>query len=82
MWRNTGLPVRLLVLDARACLPILLVVVYWSWLTLEIAVIGTAFFVVISWFGLTVPAVARLVRRLAVGSVRVAVPTWRRRWLA
>ena len=31
MWRNTGQPVRLLMLDARACLPILSFVVYWSW---------------------------------------------------
>ena len=40
MWRNTGQPVRVLMLDARACLPILCVMVYWSWPTLYIAIIG------------------------------------------
>jgi intracellular multiplication protein IcmT len=34
MWRNTGQPVRVLMLDARACLPVVLAAVYWSWTTL------------------------------------------------
>jgi intracellular multiplication protein IcmT len=76
MWRNTGQPVRLLMLDARACLPILSVMVYWSWFTLYIAIIGVAF------FGLTLPAMMRLARRWLVGPVRAAVPVWNRRRLA
>lgn len=43
MWRGTGLPVKFLILDARSCLPILLAVVHWSWTTLIIGVLGTAF---------------------------------------
>jgi intracellular multiplication protein IcmT len=82
MWHNTGQPVRLLMLDARACLPILCVTVYWSWLTLYIALAGIAFFSVISFFGLTLPAMVRLARRIAVGPVRTAVPVWNRRRLA
>jgi intracellular multiplication protein IcmT len=82
MWRNTALPVRLLILDARACFPLLAFIVYWSWTTFWIAVTGMAFFTVISWFGLTVPAVLRLVRRLIVGPIRPAVPVWKRRRLA
>jgi len=57
MWRNTGQPVRLLMLDARACLPILCVMVYWSWPTLYIAISGVAFFSTISFFGLTLDIV-------------------------
>ena len=82
MWRNTGQPVRLLMLDARACLPILSVMVYWSWFTLYIAIIGVAFFSAISFFGLTLPAMVRLARRCLVGPVRTAVPVWNRRRLA
>jgi intracellular multiplication protein IcmT len=82
MWRNTGQPVRLLMLDARACLPILSVMVYWSWPTLYIAISGVAFFSTISFFGLTVPAMLRLARRVLVGKVRTAVPAWNRRRLA
>lgn len=82
MWRNTGHPARLLMLDARACLPILIVTIYWSWATLYIAVIGVAFFSTISFFGLTLPAMLRLGRRLIVGPVRTAVPVWQRRRFA
>ncbi|USQ74628.1 IcmT/TraK family protein (plasmid) [Roseomonas mucosa] len=82
MWRYTSLPVRVAILDARACLPILVYVVYWCWTTAYIAIAGTLFFTVISWFGLTLPAVFRVVRRWLVGRVRPAVPSWQRRRLA
>jgi intracellular multiplication protein IcmT len=82
MWRNTALPVKVAILDARACIPVLIFVLYWSWATAYIALTGIVFFTVISWFGLTVPAVARLIRRVLVGSVRAAVPAWQRRRLA
>lgn len=82
MWRNTSLPVRVFMLDARACLPILCVTVYWSWPTLYVALAGVAFFSLISFLGLTVPAMMRLLRRLLIGRIRTAVPTWKRRRLA
>lgn len=82
MWRNTGQPVRVLMLDARACLPILALCVYWSWTTFYIAAVGTLFFSAISFLGLTVPSMFRLARRLLVGPTRTAVPTWNRRRLA
>jgi intracellular multiplication protein IcmT len=82
MWRNTALPVKIVFLDARVCLPLLVFVVYWSWATFYVAVGGMAFFVIISWFGLTVPTMFRLIRRLLVGPVRRAVPAWKRRRLA
>ena len=82
MWRNTGHPVRVFMLDARACLPILSFAVYWSWPTFYVAVIGTVFFSTISFFGLTVPVVLRIGRRFIVGAVRPAVPTWKRRRFA
>ena len=82
MWRYTALPVKVAILDARACIPVLIFVLYWSWTTAYIAIAGILFFTVISWFGLTVPAVLRLMRRVLVGSVRPAVPAWQRRRLA
>jgi intracellular multiplication protein IcmT len=82
MWRNTGQPVRVLMLDARACLPVLAVAVYWSWTALYIAVAGVVFFSLISFLGLTLPAMLRPLRRLLVVPVRTAVPAWRRRRLA
>ena len=82
MWRNSGQPVRVLMLDARACLPILLVAVYWSWTTLYIGLAGFTFFSLISFLGLTLPAMMRLIRRWLTGPVRTAVPVWNRRRLA
>ncbi len=79
MWRYTALPVKVAILDARACIPMLIFVLYWSWTTAYIAIVGVIFFSVISWFGLTVPAVARVMRRVLVGNVRPAVPAWKRR---
>ena len=82
MWRYTARPVMLVILDARACLPLLLFAVWWARWTFYLAVGCTIFFSMISWFGLTVPAGARLVRRWLVGPVRSAVPAWHRRRLA
>ncbi len=79
MWRYTALPVKVAILDARACIPMLIFVLYWSWTTAYIAIVGVVFFTVISWFGLTVPAVVRVMRRVLVGDVRPAVPAWKRR---
>jgi intracellular multiplication protein IcmT len=82
MSRYTALPVKVAILDARACIPVLVFVLYWSWTTAYIAIAGIIFFTVISWFGLTVPAVIRVIRRAIIGSVRPAVPAWLRRRLA
>jgi intracellular multiplication protein IcmT len=82
MWRYSALPVKVAILDARTCIPVLIFVLHWSWTTAYFALAGVIFFTVISWFGLTVPAVIRLIRRTLVGSVRPAVPAWRRRRLA
>ena len=79
MWRYTAVPVKVAILDARACIPMLVFVLYWSWATAYIAIAGVLFFTVISWFGLTVPAVTRVLRRMLVGSIRPAVPAWKRR---
>lgn len=82
MWRNTALPTRVLFVDGRVCLPLLIFVVYWSWTTLFIAIGGMTFFIVVSFAGLTVSSVLRLVRRMFVGPLRAATPVWKRRRLA
>jgi intracellular multiplication protein IcmT len=82
MWRDTGRPVKLVFLDARACLPVLVFVVYWSWATFYIAATGVVFFSVISWAGLTVPSTLRMIRRGFVGPYRPAIPAWKRRRFA
>ncbi len=82
MWRDTGRSVKVWILDARACFPVLIFVIYWSWTTFFIAFFSIVFFSVINWFGLTVPASFRFMRRLLAGPYRPAVPAWDRRRLA
>jgi intracellular multiplication protein IcmT len=82
MWRDTGRPVRIVFLDARACFPLLVFVVYWSWPTFYVAAAGVIVFSVISWAGLTVPSTLRMIRRCFVGPFRPAVPAGKRRRFA
>jgi intracellular multiplication protein IcmT len=82
MWRDTGRPVRVVFLDARACFPLLVFVVYWSWPTFYVAAAGVIVFSVISWAGLTVPSTLRMIRRCFVGRYRPAVPAGKRRKFA
>lgn len=79
MWRNTMLPVRIYVVDARALVPIMIFVLHWRLSTLYAAGVGIALFAVLEWFGLTFPAAIRTVRRLAIGRLRPAVPSWKKR---
>jgi intracellular multiplication protein IcmT len=82
MWRNTQLPVRIFVADARALIPVLVFILHWSWWTFYVAIVGCIVFAVLEWLGLTYPAAVRLLRRLIIGPVRPAVPSWKKRRLA
>ena len=82
MWRNTMVPIRVYVFDARAMVPIMIFLLHWRWSTLYLALAGIAVFTLLEWLGLTFPAALRTLRRLLVGRVRPAVPAWRRRRFA
>jgi intracellular multiplication protein IcmT len=79
MWRNTMLPVRIWVADARALIPLLVVLVHIRLWTFYIALGGIALFAVLEWFGLTFPAAMRTLRRWIVGPRRPAIPAWKKR---
>ena len=71
MWRYTAKPVMLVILDARACLPLLLFVVWWAWWTFYVAVTCIALLLGDQLVRSDrARGVARLVRRLLVGPVR------------
>src|SRR3974377_487536 len=72
MWRDTGRPVKVVFLDARACRPLLVFVVYWSWPTFYVAATGAIFFSGISWAGLPVPSTLRMIRPGFVAPRRAA----------
>lgn len=82
MWRNTMMPVRLYLVDARALIPVMIFLVHWRLYTLYLAGAGIALFTVLEWFGLTFPVARRTIRRYLVGSVRAALPSWKKRRFA
>ena len=50
--------------------------------TLYFALAGVVVFVLLEWLGLTFPAAIRTVRRLIVGRIRPATPSWKKRYYA
>lgn len=82
MWRNTMLPVRIYFVDARALIPVLAFVLQWRMTTLYFALAGVVVFVLLEWLGLTFPAAIRTIRRLIVGRIRPAIPSWKKRYYA
>jgi intracellular multiplication protein IcmT len=82
MWRNTMLPVRLWIIDARALIPALIFLVHWSMLTLKIAGGGIILFAALEWFGIRFGAALRILRGWLAGPLRPAVPGRCKRRLA
>ena len=82
MWRNTMLPVRVYVVDARVLIPLMVVLVHIRMWTFYVALGGIAVFTALEWLGLTFPAAVRTVRRWIVGSRRSAIPAWKKRRFA
>jgi intracellular multiplication protein IcmT len=79
MWRNTMLPVRAYIVDARALVPLMIFLMHWSWTTLYVALVGIALFGTLEFCGLSFPAAIRTLRRWIVGPIRPAVPAWKKR---
>jgi intracellular multiplication protein IcmT len=82
MWRNTMMPVRIYVVDARALIPVMIFMLHWRLSTLYLAGAGIALFTILEWFGLTFPAARRTIRRYLVGRIRPAFPSWKKRRFA
>jgi intracellular multiplication protein IcmT len=82
MWRNTMLPVRVYVIDARVLIPLMIVLVHIRLWTLYLAIGGIAAFTALEWLGLTFPAAVRTARRWIVGRHRPAIPAWKKRRFA
>lgn len=79
MWRDTASPLRVVGVDARVLIALVVWLYHWRWETFYLAVGSVAAFAIIEQFGLTVPAAWRLLRSRAIGPMRDAVPAWRQR---
>lgn len=74
MWRFTAAPVKILVIDARALLPIAVFLVHMRLWTLIVAGIGVAAFSLLAFFGFTLPVAWRVLRVLICGPIRRRLP--------
>jgi hypothetical protein len=72
-WRNNMRIVRFFMLDARAALPFLVLLVYLRWSSVILAVIVTTIFYLLERQGLTFAAALRNLRQWIVGRNR---PGW------
>lgn len=72
-WRNSMRIVRFFMLDARAALPFLVLLVYLRWSSVILAVIVTTIFYLLERKGLTFAAALRNLRQWIVGRDR---PGW------
>lgn len=72
-WRNTMRPIRFFAFDARAALPLPLLLVYFRWSTVILTIIFLIIFRILERKGLTFPAAMRTLRRNFIGRDR---PGW------
>lgn len=66
-WRNSMRTVRFISFDARAAMPLPLLLVYARWSTLVLSIISLLFFRYLEQKGLTFPAALRNMRSWLVG---------------
>lgn len=78
-WRNTGLPAKLFIFDARSVFPLLALLISFSMTTFMVAFVTTCIFYVIERFGMDFAMALRFVRGLLAGDTRrVLMPAERR----
>jgi len=82
-WRNSGLVARMglvvLSIDARAFLPILLLILHISWTTLYIFIGAVICFALLEYLGYSAPVAVRKARSLIAGRHRFVQRTISRR---
>lgn len=78
-WRNTMRPVRFLAFDARAALPLPLLLVYIRWSTIILTIVTLLVFRFLEQKGLTFPAAVRNIRSWIVGNERPGVLSSRKK---
>jgi intracellular multiplication protein IcmT len=79
MWRETGRDPSILGIDVRAILPFLVWAIWATTWMFAICVFIFLFFIVIKFFGYSIPVALRRLRVLLLfGKRRNAIPFWRR----
>lgn len=77
-WRNTALMAKFVMVDARACIPFVILLYHPSMTKLGIAVVTCVFFAVLSHFSYTLEVMGRRVRSRLAGRVKAGVAWWHR----
>lgn len=77
-WRDSARPMKFFIWDARAAIPMLLVMLHPQWWTLIAAIVAMTFFSLLNRYGFTPMVFLRWLRSTIAGPRKLAVPWWMR----
>lgn len=77
-WRDSARPVRLWLLDFRACFPLLLLLFHIRIWTFIVALIATVFFTALERYGFPLGVFFRWLRSYLAGPRKIAQPWWKK----
>jgi len=76
-WRDSARIPKILILDYRALSPLLILILYPSWIVFGICVLVIIFFAILEQFGFTLSIFIRfLLYRVIAGKNKFVIPWW------
>lgn len=75
-WRDASRPVKFILWDAEAALPLVFWLLFPHVWVLEVCGISLLFFTIIAKYGVNIRVFLRMLRGVAAGQRKVAVPWW------
>lgn len=82
LWRDTALPPKIFVLDARAIFPLALWIFHWAWWTFYVALGAIVLLFLVQRTGMTPMGCVRSIRLMIIGrrrETRIDESRWRTR---
>jgi intracellular multiplication protein IcmT len=75
-WRDSARSVKFFIWDGKTAFPLVIFLLYMSWLTLGVTIGTITFFTVLNYFGYRIDVFFRLLRNKIAGPRKVAIPWW------
>lgn len=75
-WRDSARSVKFFIWDGKTAFPLILFLIYMSWITLAIAVGAITFFTILNYFGYRADVFFRMFRSTIAGPRKIAIPWW------
>ena len=75
-WRDSARSVRFFIWDGKTAFPLLIFLIYMSWVTFGITIVTITFFTILNYFGYSINVFFRLLRARIAGPRKAAIPWW------